>query len=157
MRSGGELYPKDLESELHLPHRTVDHDLKLGVQIGIFKQKKKKGPYAWIDYEPEEEIIRKVLKDWLPLFMERALIDMKKGRSCGLMEFIEEFFIKLAAIRVGKDPQDKAFRKLAYKVVNEFFSKPEKFLPAEMVKRLTEAVSKRLEESLRSDSLQQAY
>ena len=150
MRKGGWLYPRDLRSELGLSDRTVDHDLKLGVHIGIFKQKEKKGPYAWIDYESEEEIIRKVLKNLLPLYIEYALIDMKKGRSGNLMGFIEDVVIKSAAIQAGKDPQEKDFRKLAYKVVKEFASKPERFLPPEMVKRFTEAVRKRLEESLRS-------
>ena len=58
-------FPKDLK-ETGIPHSTVKHDLEIGVHLGIFKQDKKREPYRWVDYDPEEPIIRKALERYFP-------------------------------------------------------------------------------------------
>lgn len=143
MRGGGWFYPRDLKSELKLPDRTVDYDLKAGVHIGIFKQKEKKGTYAWIDYTSEEESIRKIFEMWSPIFISDILEKEKTWKDP--IEFVEEFVIKIAALETGKDPKDKEIRKICYKIAGEFFRKPTKFLSPEQRKRLLERLKKRQE------------
>lgn len=146
MREGGQFYPQDLKSELGLSDRTVDHDLKLGVYVGIFEQKEKRGPYTWIDYKSDEGSIRKTLEMLSPFFMYDLLRKERIWKNP--IEFIEDA-IKLAALEAGKDPSDKEFRKIYYKIAGEFFSKPTKFLSSEQRKRFLEWIEKRQEERLR--------
>lgn len=148
MRGGGWFYPRDLESELKLPDRTVDHALKVGVHLGIFKQKEKKGPYAWIDYRSEEEIIRRILRAWFPIFLFSILEKEKMWKTP--IEFIEAVVINSAALEAGKDPQNEDFRKICYEIARQFFSNPEKSLPPEQYKRFREKFEKKREELLRS-------
>jgi hypothetical protein len=135
MREGGWFSPKDLESELEIPDTTVDHDLKLGVHIGIFKQREERGPYAWIEYQPEEEGINRSLKLLFPIFIS----DIEKGGSPHLNEFINDI-IESSAILSGKDPQDTNFRKLVYKIVKECFDNPEKYIEPELIIRFKKAI-----------------
>jgi len=148
LREGGLFYPRDLERELHMPDRTVDHDLKLGVKLGIFIQKEKKGPYAWIDYRSEEEIVRRILRTWFPIFMFSILEKEKMWNTP--IEFIEEVVINSAALEAGKDPRNEDFRKICYEIARQFFSKPEKSLPPEQYKRFREKFEKKREELLQS-------
>jgi len=143
MHKGGWFYPRDLKSELQLPDRTVDHNLKLGVYLGIFKRDEKTGSYAWVDYTSDEEIVREILETWFPMYASD--IWSKEKLWPDSIDFIEKFVINHVAIKAGKDPHDIELRKTCYKVTKEFLANPEK-VPPDTYERLR----KRLEEFSRS-------
>ena len=112
LRSGGWFYPRDLETQLKLSHRTATYDLKLGIHLDIFKQDGEKGPYAWIDYCDEELIIRQVIEDHYP----RDLNVMFQTKYGSLNEKADDI-VREAAIRAGKDPNDIGFRAIVFRVI----------------------------------------
>ena len=114
LRSGGWFSPKDLETQLKLPHRTATHNLRKGLYLGIFKQDGEKGPYAWIDYCDEEPIIRQVIEDHYPRD-PNVMLQTKYG---SLTEKADDI-VSEAAIRAGKDPKDIGFRKIVFEVIGK--------------------------------------
>jgi hypothetical protein len=140
MQGGGWLSPQELALQLNLPERTVDHDLKLGTHIRIFKHDKEKGRYAWIEYESGEENVRRHLETWALGFILSIITDA----SLKPIESFERYVIPFAAAESGNDPQDEKFRKLCFRVLGEFFKKPERFVTPELLKISAEVVSKRL-------------
>ena len=119
LRKGGLFYPMDLK-KLDIPYQSAKKDLKLGVHIGVFKQDKEKGPYRWIDYDPEEPIIRKVLERYFPNGINAFFTSKYTVEN----DIFEEA-LKEAALRTGKDPRDKVFRTRFYKIVKKNLGKTE--------------------------------
>ena len=114
VRKRGSVYPKDLK-ETKIPYSTIKHDLELGVQYGLFIHEKNRDPYRWFDYEPEEPIIRKVLKQYFPYDKKTRLASKYTVENDLFKEALNE-----AAIQTGTDPNNQKFRTLFYKIAKEF-------------------------------------
>jgi hypothetical protein len=114
LRKGGLFYPHDLKERLKIPQSTVKHDLEIGKYIGIFAQERRRGPYRWVDYSPEEPIIHKVIESHFPHGIDAHLQSKYTTAYDPFEEAIED-----AAIRTGNDPHDEVFRKLFFKTVRK--------------------------------------
>ena len=106
-------FPKDL-IKLGIPEQSVKHDLRLGVYIGVFKQDKKREPYRWVDYDPEEPIIRKALERYFP----DGINTFSMSKYTVETDLFEEA-LKEAATRTGNDPRNQVFRTRFYKIVKK--------------------------------------
>ena len=113
LRKRGSDYPKDLK-ETRIPYSTVKHDLDLGVQYGLFIHDKNRAPYRWVDYDPEEPIIRKVLERYFPNGINAFFTSKYTVEN----DIFEEA-LKEAAILTGTDPRDQVFRRRFYKIVKK--------------------------------------
>ena len=114
LRNGGWFYPKDLAEQLEIPYSTVKHDLRIGKHIGIFKQEQRRGPYAWIEYDPEEPMIRKAIEDHFPHGVNARML----SKYTTTYDPFEEA-LKDAAVLTGNDPRDSGFRERFFKVVKK--------------------------------------
>ena len=98
-------YPRDIyrNPRLGLSKSTVNHNLKLGVYIEIFKQLEDR-KYAFIDYEDMHGLIEEVLKELKERYLQVTLSDI--ANRVGMPpETIKDVTYRLAkkyGIRIGE-------------------------------------------------------